>query len=73
MVIRLLATGIRFRAGTRVRVDVTSSDFPGFDRNHNTGRPWLTDPELRVARVTVHHDKEHPSAVLLPVLPDAGI
>lgn len=67
-VVPLLATGIRFVAGSRIRVDVTSSDFPAFDRNHNTDRPYHSDPELAVASQTVHHDADHPSRIILPVL-----
>ncbi|WP_306118045.1 MULTISPECIES: CocE/NonD family hydrolase [unclassified Roseitalea] len=68
--IAMLPVGIRFRRGARIRVDVTSSDFPSFDRNHNTGRPFQSDPELRVARQTVFHDVDHPSHIVLPVLTD---
>jgi predicted acyl esterase len=69
--IKMLPVGIRFRRGTRIRLDVTSSDFPTFDRNHNTGRRFYDDPELRVARQHVFHGEDHPSHILLPVLPDA--
>ena len=65
----VLAVGIRFRAGSRIRLDVTSSDFPVFDRNHNTGRPFHSDPELCIARQRVFHDAEHPSRLVLPVVP----
>jgi uncharacterized protein len=68
-VVQLLATGIRFVAGSRIRVDVTSSDFPAFDRNHNTGKPFHSDPDLAVASQTVFHDREHPSRIILPTLP----
>ena len=67
-VIPLLATGIRFEAGSRIRVDVTSSDFPAFDRNHNTGAPFHSDTELLVASQTVFHDADHPSRIVLPTL-----
>jgi len=56
-----------FKAGHRVRIDVTSSSFPNFDINRNTGDP--NDRTWRVARNTVHHDAEHPSAVVLPIWP----
>ncbi|MEX0832131.1 MAG: CocE/NonD family hydrolase [Nitriliruptoraceae bacterium] len=70
-VVPLLATGMRFVEGSRIRIDVMSSDFPAFDRNHNTGKPYLTDTELRVAHLQVLHDADHPSAIVLPVLPDS--
>jgi uncharacterized protein len=65
-VIPLLATGVRFVAGSRIRVDVTSSDFPAFDRNHNTGAPFHSDSELLVASQTVFHDVDHRSRIVLP-------
>lgn len=68
--IDLSPVGIRFRRGSRIRLDVTSSDFPTFDRNHNTGAPFSSDRELRIARQTVLHDTEHPSRLVLPVVVD---
>jgi hypothetical protein len=69
--IDLKATAHVFAAGRRVRVAVTSSSFPRFDRNPNTGRALGVDgPEdLRPARQTVFHDRDRPSHVLLPVIP----
>jgi hypothetical protein len=55
--------------GHRLRLDVTSSDFPNFDRNHNTGADDFSDPTLVVARQTVYHCAAQPSALVLPVLP----
>lgn len=66
-------TGILFRAGSRIRVDVTSSDFPAFDRNHNTGKDYWSDPELIVAKQTVFHDAARPSAINLPVVPVSAL
>lgn len=59
---------VRLRAGSRLRLDVSSSDFPNFDRNHNTGRDFWSDPTLRTARQTVFNDREHPSRLIVPVL-----
>ena len=67
-VIRMQPTSNLFRAGHRIRLDVTSSDFPNFDRNHNTGGEDWRDPELRVARQVVFHDHERPSRLVLPVV-----
>jgi putative CocE/NonD family hydrolase len=67
-VIEMLAVGIRFRRGSRIRLDIASADFPSFDRNHQTGKPFQSDPELRVARQTVLHDHAHPSRIVLPVI-----
>jgi len=54
-----------FKAGHRIRVDISSSSFPNFDINRNTGDP--TSHELRIARNTVHHDRLHASHIELPV------
>jgi putative CocE/NonD family hydrolase len=67
--IKLNPTGILFRKGQRIRLYVSSSDFPNFDRNHNTGRDYWSDPELRVAHQTVFHDPAMPSRLILPVIP----
>ena len=67
--IRLNPTGILFRRGYRIRLDVSSSDFPNFDRNHNTGADFWSDAELRVARQTVFHSAEYPSRLILPIIP----
>ena len=58
-----------FRAGHRVRLEISSSNFPRFDRNPNTGRPIADEMELRVARQTVFHGRSYPSYLLLPVVP----
>ena len=64
--IDLWATSNLFRAGHRIRLQVTSSCFPRWDRNPNTGRPFGADAETAVAHQTVFHDRERPSHVLLP-------
>ena len=66
--IPMMIAGIVFRAGSRVRLDVTSSDFPAFDRNHNTGKPFESDAEIRAARQTVQRGGNDPSRLILPVL-----
>jgi putative CocE/NonD family hydrolase len=67
--IDLVGTSVAFRKGHRIRVHVTSSHFPQFDRNPNTGAPFGTTSEIRVAQQTVHHDAGRPSHILLPVIP----
>jgi len=62
--------GIRFRRGSRIRLDITSSDFPTFDRNHNTGDPFHIDTKLRIAQQTILHDMTYPSHLKLPVITD---
>jgi uncharacterized protein len=64
-------TGNVFRKGHQIRLEISSSNFPRFDRNPNTGRDVGTETELRQARQTIHHSKAHPSHILLPVIPEA--
>jgi uncharacterized protein len=68
--IALGATSNVFAAGHRIRVSVTSSSFPRFDRNPNTGNELGADgPEdLRPARQTIFHDADRASRVLLPLV-----
>jgi putative CocE/NonD family hydrolase len=65
----LWATAQLFRAGHRLRVHVTSSDFPRYDRNLNTGGAFGEEVVGRVAVNSVLHDAQHPSHLLLPVFP----
>jgi hypothetical protein len=60
--------GVEIRPGQRLRLDISSSDFPNFDRNHNTGKDFWTDTELKVARQTVFHSPEMPSLLLMPLV-----
>jgi putative CocE/NonD family hydrolase len=66
----LWSTAQLFKAGHRLRIHVTSSDFPRYDRNLNTGGPFGTESRSAVARNTVFHDAMRPSHVVLPVLPN---
>ena len=68
--IDLWATSNVFLAGHRIRIDVTSSSFPRWDRNLNTVTPWTSLEVARVARQQVFHDIRHPSRVVLPVVPE---
>jgi len=67
--IDLWATSNVFKAGHRIRLDVTSSNFPRWDRNPNTGHDFGADAELLVAHQAILHDREHPSYVTLPIVP----
>ncbi len=62
------ATGITFREGHRLRVEITSSSFPRWDRNPNTGEDTLYSSHSEVARQRIFHDHEHPSHVTLTVV-----
>ena len=63
-------TGNVFQKGHRIRMEISSSNFPRFDRNPNTGEAVADATELRKATQTVYHDARRPSYVLLPVLED---
>jgi len=63
-------TGNVFQKGHRIRMEISSSNFPRFDRNPNTGDPVADATELHKATQTVYHDARRPSYVLLPVLED---
>jgi putative CocE/NonD family hydrolase len=67
--IDLWVTSNLFRHGHRIRLEVSSSNFPRFDRNPNSGKPFGTDTELLSARQTVFHYREHASHLVLPVIP----
>ena len=58
-----------FRRGHRIRVDVTSSSFPRFSRNLNTGEDVGTGTRMQVAHQTVLHTSSYPSRIVLPVIP----
>jgi uncharacterized protein len=57
------------RAGHRIRLEVSSSAFPKYDRNLNTGEPVATATRMVVAENSVWHDAAHPSRLVLPVIP----
>jgi hypothetical protein len=64
----LWATAQIFLRGHRLRVEVTSSDFPRYDRNLNTGGPFGEEIGGQAAVNTVYHDRSRPSHILLPIL-----
>ena len=67
--IDLWATSNVFKAGHRIRLEVSSSNFPRFDRNTNTGNIIAEDTELRPALQTVFHDVQQASYISLSVVP----
>ena len=67
--IDLWVTSNVFLRGHRVRLEVSSSNFPRFDRNPNSGKPFGSDTVLLPATQTILHDREHPSHLVLPVIP----
>lgn len=64
----MVGTAVVFQPGHKIRVDVTSSNFPQFDRNPNTGDPLGKSTKMRIATQTVHQGAIHPSAIVLPVV-----
>jgi len=65
------ATSNVFLAGHKLRLEISSSDFPRFDRNLNTGEEQARGTRMVKATNVIFHDKEHPSALVLPVIPAA--
>ncbi|MDA1278914.1 MAG: CocE/NonD family hydrolase [Chloroflexi bacterium] len=58
-----------FKVGHRIRIEISSSNFPRYNRNLNSGNPIATDTQITVANQTIYHDHDHPSRVTLPVIP----
>jgi putative CocE/NonD family hydrolase len=69
IVVDLWATSNVFLAGHKVRLEVSSSNFPRFDRNLNTGEDQAAGTRMNKATNVIYHDKAHPSAMSLPVVP----
>jgi uncharacterized protein len=67
--IDLWATGNVFKAGHRIRLYISSSNFPRFNRNLNTGEDIIGSSRSVRARQTIYHDGDHASALILPLIP----
>jgi len=67
--IDMWSTSNLFKAGHRIRLEVSSSNFPRFDRNPNTGHDLFADAETQPALQTVRHDRGFASSLTLPVIP----
>ncbi len=67
--IDMWASSNTFLPGHRIRVQITSSNFPRFDRNLNTGEDPATGTRMQKAAQRIHHDARYPSHILLPVIP----
>jgi ankyrin repeat protein len=68
--IPMRATSNAFLPGHRIRLDITSSDFPNYDRNHNTAANQNTDPTLVIAHQTICQGGEHATRINLPWIPN---
>ncbi|MEW6210456.1 MAG: CocE/NonD family hydrolase [Acidobacteriota bacterium] len=66
--IEMGATAIQLRRGSRVRLEVSSSNFPKYDRNPSTGEDPILAKDFKAVRQTVYHSSRYPSHVLLPVM-----
>ncbi len=66
--IRLYPTSNLFKAGHRIRLDISSSNFPRFDVNPNTGEPLNQHRRLITATNTIYHDGTYPSRIILPII-----
>jgi uncharacterized protein len=67
--IDLMSVSHVFKKGHRIQVEISSSNFPNYDRNPNTGHSIGEDAELRKAKQTIYHDRRYPSHILLPIIP----
>jgi Predicted acyl esterases len=68
--LELYPTANVFEPGHRIRLDVSSSNYPRYDLNHNTGGELYGDREHAVATNTIYHEADHPTRVELPVHPE---
>jgi uncharacterized protein len=73
MTIEMYPTSLVFRKGHRIRLDVSSSNFPRFDVNPNTGEPLNDNRRWAVAENAVYHDARHPSHIVLPMIPRENV
>ncbi len=69
--IDMWATSNVFLPGHKLRLEISSSDFPRFDRNLNTGEEQSRGTRMVKSVNVIFHDKDHPSALALPVIPAA--
>jgi putative CocE/NonD family hydrolase len=65
----LWPTSMVFFKGHRIRLEVSSSNFPRFDRNPNTGNKIASEVNVISAKQTVRHGLEYPSRLILPIIP----
>ena len=67
--IDMYPTAMIFKKGHRIRLDISSSNFPRFDVNPNTGEPLNDNRRSATAVNTIYHDDRHPSQIVLPIVP----
>jgi putative CocE/NonD family hydrolase len=69
LTIDMAATSNVFLKGHKIRLEISSSNFPRFDRNLNTGKSAAESGEFVNATQTIYHDGAHPTALILPIIP----
>jgi putative CocE/NonD family hydrolase len=69
-IIEMYPTSLVFQRGHRIRLDISSSNFPRFDVNPNTGEPLNDNRRWRIAENTIYLDPQHPSHIVLPIVPN---
>lgn len=69
LTIEMYPTSLVFQRGHRIRLDISSSNFPRFDVNPNTGEPLNNNRRSQVAENTIYLDGKRPSRVILPIIP----
>ena len=67
--IEMYPTSLVFGKGHRIRLDISSSNFPRFDVNPNTGEPLNDNRRWQTAENAVYYDADRPSHILLPMIP----
>ncbi len=67
--IEMYPSSLVFQHGHRIRLDISSSNFPRFDINPNTGEPLSDNRRWQIAENTIYLDPKHPSHIVLPVIP----
>jgi putative CocE/NonD family hydrolase len=68
--IPMFATSNLFMKDHRIRLDISSSDYPAYDPNPNTGDPYMIGHHSLIANNVVYHDSERPSQIVLPIIPE---
>jgi uncharacterized protein len=66
--IKVWPTSNLFKAGHQIRLEISSSNFPMWDRNPNTGHAFAQDAAMQIATQTIFHDEDHPSSITLPIV-----
>jgi len=66
--IEMYPTSLVFKRGHRIRLDISSSNFPRFDVNPNTGEPLNNNRRWAMADNSIYHDPQHPSSIELPLV-----